>query len=307
MRVAGVERVQQISLRESDPSAMGYGLSLAGHVIVLLLLLLRVFEQIQLIPVDATPVEIVMEKPAEPARRDAPALPPPVSAPSEQNQQNQKQQNQHQQDQPDGQNRRFGIPDVADVEKRAKAPVAALNLNGVDQPKQPGHDGADRSGVPVPPAPDADSGLAFGSASNPARTVVIGPVGPALPQTTAREPGEDELTAVKEQKVECGLMAKQPMPAMTTRARARVRGFATRAQALAMMRANQALLDRHVNPDYIANQRVFVESLDGARKFIVLLPSGLTVNVGDVIEFDRGYIDPSDSCRFIPNLVVGKL
>jgi hypothetical protein len=248
-----------------------------------------------------------MEKPAEPARRDATASPSAVSAPNEQNKQNQNQQSQNQQDQQDRQNHRSGIPAVADVDKRARAPLAALNLNGVHQPKQPGHDGSDQSGVPVPPAPDADSELASGGVSNPSRTVVIGPVGPALPQTTAREPGEDELTAVKEQKVACGAMAKLPMPATATRARARVRGFATKAQALAMMRANQAVLDRHVNPDYVANPRIFVESLDGTRKFIVLLPSGLTVNVGDVIEFDRGYIDPSDSCRFIPNLAVGKL
>jgi hypothetical protein len=47
--------------------------------------------------------------------------------------------------------------------------------------------------------------------------------------------------------------------------------------------------------------------LDGARKFIVLLPSGLAVNVGDVIQYDQHHIDPSDACQFIPNLAVRKL
>jgi hypothetical protein len=47
--------------------------------------------------------------------------------------------------------------------------------------------------------------------------------------------------------------------------------------------------------------------LDGARKFIVLLPSGLVVNVGDVIQYDQHRIDPSDACQFIPNLAVRKL
>jgi hypothetical protein len=73
------------------------------------------------------------------------------------------------------------------------------------------------------------------------------------------------------------------------------------------MRSNQALLDRHVNPSYLENQRLFAESLDGARKFIVVLPSGLTVNVGDVIQYDEHHIDPSNSCQFIPPLVVSKL
>ncbi len=154
-----------------------------------------------------------------------------------------------------------GIPAVADVDKRAKAPLAALNVNGIDRPKQPGYDGrdqsADQGGIPLPPVPDAE--LASGGVSDPSRAVVIGPIGPAQPQTTARKPGEDELTAVKEQKVECGVMAKRPTPATVTQGQARVKGFATRAQALAMMRSNQALLDLHVNPNYIANQRLFVE------------------------------------------------
>ena len=291
--VAVVDRLQQFqqfSLQESDESRIGYGLSIAGHVIIALLLMFGVFERIELIPVAATPVEIVIEMPAEVARQDAPASSPAVSARSERN-------------------HPPGIPAVADVDKRAKAPPAALNVNGIDRPKQPGYDGRDRSadqaGVPLPPAPDAD--LASGGASDPSRAIVIAPIGPAPPQTTARQPGEDEWTAVKEPKIECGVMAKRPVPAVVRRGQARVRGFATEAQALAMMRSNQAVLDRHVNPNYIGNQRLFVESLDGVRKFIVLLPSGLTVNVGDVIQYDQHHIDPSDSCQFIPNLAVGKL
>jgi hypothetical protein len=198
---------------------------------------------------------------------------------------------------------------VADLDKRAKAPLAALNVNGIDQPKQPGHDGTDPSvdqvGIAVPPAPEGD--VASGATSAASRAMVIAPIGPAPPQITAREPGVDELTAIKEQKIECGVMAKRPMPVAVTRGQARVKGVATTAQALAMMRSNQPLLDRHINPDYIGNQRLFVESLDGLRKFAVLVPSGLTVNVGDLIEYDHVHIDPSNSCQFIPNLATRKL
>jgi hypothetical protein len=281
--------------------------SLAGHVIILLLLAFGVLERIELVQVTTIPIEIVMEKPAEAAqtaqapqaaqaaRQDAPASPPAVSA----------------QNEPDHPHHSSGIPAVADADKRAKAPLAALNVNGIDQPKPPGTDGRDQSadqrGIAVPPVPNADSELASGEVSDPSRAVIIGPLGPALPQTTAREPGEDELTTLKEQKTECGVMAKRPTPAMVTRAQARVKGFATRAQAPAIMRSNQAVLDRHVNPNYIGNQRLFAESLDGVRKFIVLLPSGLTVNVGDVIEYENHHIDPSDPCQFIPSLAVSKL
>jgi hypothetical protein len=297
-RVAVMDRLQQFSLRESDVSPVGYGLSIAGHVIFVLLLMFGLLERIELIQVTAIPVEIVMVKPAEAARQNAPASTPAAAAVSVQSEQNHLEQSHP-----------SGIPAVADLDKRAKASLAALNVNGVDRPKQPGYDGrdqsADQDGIPVPPVPDAE--LASGGVSDPSRAVVIGPIGPEPPQTAAHEPGEDELTAIKEQKVECGVMAKRPTPAAVTQGQARVTGFATRAQALAMMRSNQAVLDRHVNPDYIGNQRLFVESLDGARKFIVLLPSGLAVDVGDVIQYDQHHIDPSDSCQFIPNLAVRKL
>ena len=298
-----VDGLQQFALLESDDSRIGYGLSIAGHGIIVLLLMFGLLERIELFPFSAIPVEIVMVKPTEAAHQNAPAstpAAPAVSAPSEQNN---LEQNDLEQKHPSG------IPAVADVDLRAKAPLAALNVNGIDRPKQPGSDGrdqsADQDGIPVPPVADAE--LAAGGVSDPSRAIVIGPIGPAPPQTTAREPGEDELTALREQKVECGVMAKRPTPATVTQGQARVKGFATRAQALAMTRSNQALLDRHVNPDYIANQRVFAESLDGVSKFIVLLPDGLAVNVGDEIEYDRHHIDPSDSCQFIPNLAVRKL
>ena len=286
--VAVVDRVQQVS--QSDDAGLGYGLSIAGHVIIALLLMFGVFERIELFPVVAIPIEIVMEKPPQTARQDAAVSSSAVSAPGEQN-------------------RPSGIPAVADDDKRAKAPLAALNRNGIDQPKPPGYDGQDSStdqaGIPLPPAPEGE--LASGGVSAPSRALVIAPIGPAPPQTTAREPGEDELTALREQKVECGVLAKRPTPATMTREQARVKGFATKAQALAMIRSNQQVLDRHINPNYIGYQRAFVESLDGVRKFIVLLPAGFSVNVGDVIQYDRSHLDPSDSCQYIPNFAVSKL
>jgi hypothetical protein len=38
----------------------------------------------------------------------------------------------------------------------------------------------------------------------------------------------------------------------------------------------------------------------------VVLPAGLTVNAGDVIEFDQGHVDPSNPCQYIPNLAVSE-
>jgi hypothetical protein len=117
-------------------------LSIAGHVIIVLLLMFGLLERIELIPVTAIPVEIVMVNPAEAARQNAPAstpAAPAVSARSEQNHLEQKHPSR--------------IPAVAVVDKRAKAQLAALNVNGMDRLTQPGYDGRDQDqgGIPLPP------------------------------------------------------------------------------------------------------------------------------------------------------------
>ena len=64
----------------------------------------------------------------------------------------------------------------------------------------------------------------------------IGPSGPTAPQATTREPGEDEYTAVAEQEVQCGKMAKVTLLRAPTRGAATVRGFASEAQRMEVVR-----------------------------------------------------------------------
>ena len=290
-----VDRLQQFQQsfpQSSDYSGIGYGLSISGHVIIALLLLFGVFEHIERIPVTAIPVEIVMDKPAEADRQDAPAASPAAPALNEQN-------------------RSSGTFAVADVEKRAKAPLAAVNVNGVDQPKQPGHDGADPVSNPSSdpagsPLPKSEDELAPGDVPAPSQAMVVGPLGPAPPQTTAREPGDDELTALAEQKIQCGIMAKLQLRTAPIRNRGRVISFPTETMRLVSLRKTQLLADRRVNPNYLRSQTVIVE-LDGFRRHTVDLPSGFTVYAGDEIEFNRGYIDPANACQFIPAIAVRKL
>ena len=285
-----LQQFQQPLLQEPDYSGIGYGFSIAGHVVIALLLLYGVFERIELVSVAAIPVEVVVERPVEAARQVAPASSPAVSTLTEQK-------------------RPSATTDFADVEKRAKAPLAAVNVNGVDRPKQPGKDGADPSSNPSSnPAgsnvPKGEGELAPGNAPS-ASQAIVGPLGPAPPQTTAREPGDDELTALAEQKVECGIMAKRQLRTAPVRDRGRVIVVATEALRLASIRNTQATADRRINPNYLRSQTVFAELLEG--RGAVMLPSGFTVNAGDEIEFDRGYIDPSNACQYIPALAVRKL
>ena len=56
-----------------------------------------------------------------------------------------------------------------------------------------------------------------------------------------------------------------------------------------MMRAGQAEVDRRINPNYIRDPQIVVQRLDSGKKGAVNLHSGLTVNVGDVIQNDGAY------------------
>jgi hypothetical protein len=283
--MAAVKWLQQFLSRESSAVRVGYGLAIAGHIIITLLLIFGAFERI--VPASAVvtiPVGIVMEKP----NAQVPP-PPPDSAPNEQN------------------NPPPSPPPVADVEKRAKAPVAKQNVNGADQPKQPDHDGGDpKSGPAGIPQPPADGEAASGATAAPSQSASLAPVGPAPPQTTASDPGEDELTAIKEEKLECGLKEKLLPPTQTNRYQAKVVEFASTAQGLALIRTSQQVLDRHINPRYLESRQVIVETLLGAHKLAVVLPAGFSVSEGDVIEFDLGHVNPSDPCHYIPNIAVSK-
>ena len=62
------------------------------------------------------------------------------------------------------------------------------------------------------------------------------------------------------------------------------------------------MMDRHINPNYLANMEVFTETWEG--RTVVVLPAGVTVNVGAMIYFDFGHVDPSNPCQYIPNLAV---
>jgi hypothetical protein len=265
------------------PFFVGYGLSIAAHIIVMLLLTFGVFERNELAAYVEVPVEIVMEKPPEAAHSDANAETPTSRIP----------------------------PQVADIDKRAKAPLAPVNVNGIDSPTQPGRDGrdlsADHAGAALPSNPNGEA-VAARRESNSSQVLVMAPIGPAPPQMTVRELGEDEMTAIQEQKVACGLNAKGSVPTMPIRRQGRVKTFATQAQVLQYTRNYQADLDRRINPGYIGLPGIVVQILGGpSTSVLVSLPRELTVNDGDLVEYERGHLDPLDSCQWIPNLVLRKL
>src|ERR1700679_3689645 len=147
--VPAVKWLQNLLQQESNGARLAVGLAIAGHVIIALLLMLGAFERTEAAAVVSIPVEIVVEKPDAPAPQGQQASPdrqasPSPTAPA-----------------PNEQNPWPSIPAVADVDKHAKAPLATLDVNGIDLPKQPGQDGGDpkrdMAGIPLPPA---DAGFA---------------------------------------------------------------------------------------------------------------------------------------------------
>jgi hypothetical protein len=148
-----LQQFQQLFLQKPDYSGIGYGFSIPGHVVIALFMLLG--ERIDLVPDDTIPIEIVQEeKPAQPARQDQPAATPAAS----------------------GGPTNPSASVLDDVERRAKAPLAVVSVNGVDRPKQPGNDGSDPRSNPAGfPVPKGEGELAPGEVPAPSQVMVVAP------------------------------------------------------------------------------------------------------------------------------------
>ncbi len=271
-----VERLQQFEQAvlqgsDDDPS-IGYGLSISGHSVIVLLLLIGIFERVGPVEVPAVPIEIVLVV--------APAAPSASFA-------------------------------VADVEKQANAPLGTISMNGIDQPLLPGIDGADRRGTSAEIPVQDEGELARGDPSATSEKIVNGPLGPAPLPAFARVPGVDALTAIPEPKVHCGAMAQRQIRPAPVKARGKVLGILNETSAMTSRRLTQVVGDRRENPSYRYDRMVLIElenEPEGSpKRAAVNLPPGFVVNVGDEIELNRAYVDPSDPCQFIPSLAIRRL
>lgn len=58
-----------------------------------------------------------------------------------------------------------------------------------------------------------------------------------------------------------------------------------------------------IDPAYTNNQRVSVEDIHD-RRYLVLVPSGMVVHLGEAVSFIPGHGDPDNLCVYTPNLIV---
>jgi hypothetical protein len=87
----------------------------------------------------------------------------------------------------------------------------------------------------------------------------------------------------------------------------RVAAFLTAQEALEMIQFNEANLHGNVSPDYLTQRRVRVEiGLAGNRRFTtVIVPDGVSVQVGDTVKFIGVHRARGLPCHYIPPLISG--
>ena len=85
----------------------------------------------------------------------------------------------------------------------------------------------------------------------------------------------------------------------------KVVGFLDPAEALSMRMRTEMMLRAQSDPALRDNPRAVIEVPRplGPSREIAVVPDGVTVDVGESVEFDGGYWDPGNPCAFVPNLV----
>jgi hypothetical protein len=83
----------------------------------------------------------------------------------------------------------------------------------------------------------------------------------------------------------------------------KVVGFMSSEQALDLTRRTEAERQAKLNPAYINNLRVFVGPDGSPIRFIAIVPTTMTIKIGDQVEFGGAYRDPSLPCHYMPPLI----
>jgi hypothetical protein len=95
------------------------------------------------------------------------------------------------------------------------------------------------------------------------------------------------------------------LPGAPDRIRARVTGFVSEADVLAATRAVEAQVGAQISPTYLPLRRVSVMAYSATSTYATMaaLPEYLTVKIGDVVEVNSRYRDPTLPCHFIPWMI----
>jgi hypothetical protein len=277
---------------------VAYAASLAINIALLLLMFIGIDVWIEVVPVEETPIEVVVEAPPQGAPDIMREDPPPVA------------------EQPRG--APASTPNVADEERQLKAPPGQVTIAGDgtgDNPNgsTPKREATrDRESEEIDPDPRKEiSRVIAPSAPKPVprdqpRTAPPRPSQKPMAKEKPRVATTETEPTVKQQEIHCGANAKRPLFALPPPARqATVLGHATAAQAAQMIQNTQAGLDMPISGRYVANARVFMH-IDGTPDrawSAALLPAGLSAQTGDRVEYTPAHLDPASPCHYIPALI----
>jgi hypothetical protein len=130
---------------------------------------------------------------------------------------------------------------------------------------------------------------------------VMQPETPVVQENQAEAAVQHSEPSVPSEKWTCGLS-----PGTHGRGgRGKVVEFLTAAQALKVLQRTETQKHGSINPEYLSNLRARVELEGGfaGMRTVALVPTTLTVHIGDHVEFAGAYTDASMPCHYIPQLI----
>jgi len=278
--------------------------SLAINAVFLLVMIQEIAGQHMTTSVQETPVEVIVEtSPPETVEPDIKRESQENSTPPSRAGANERLKN------------GSSLREIADEERQQNAPRGEQTISGAGTDKilsgssqEPGNK---RESEDTPPDPNKEISRLIPPVSSPPLPSPRAPIAPPGPpkQLAARRRADKTATqnetTMKEKKIECGANARLFFAAPPHARRGQVLGLLTQGQATKAMQINQANYDLHINPNYASNIRIFVH-VDGTPEGafgVALLPAGLSVRIGDRVEYLTGRVDPSMPCHYIPPLV----
>jgi hypothetical protein len=198
----------------------------------------------------------------------------------------------------DEERQKKGMPDARTLEGEGTAKVATLApRDGAE--KREGEDlrsDPEKEAVRIVPPLTSDR-----PRPQEARPAAPGTEGAAWAPEGVRQ--DDKETTAKRQPIQCGANAQHKVLTQAVLRRGQVQRELTERDKARSRDIGETRSDLHISPGYQEFRTVGVFT-DGGKRAAVALPQGMSVRIGDRLEFQVAHLDPARPCHFIPNVAV---
>jgi hypothetical protein len=192
-----------------------------------------------------------------------------------------------------------GLPDARTFEGEGAAKVATL---------APRNGGEKREGEDVRNDPDKEAIRIVPPLTNDtprpqeARPGAPGPEGAAWAPEGVKQ--DDMETTAQRQPIQCGANAQHKVRTQPVLLQGQVLRELSESDQVRSREIGESRADLHISPGYQEFRRVGVLIEGSGIRSAVALPQGMSVRVGDRLEFRSAYLDPALPCHFIPHVAV---